>query len=76
MGKFITWRGNSTLNFTQKPILHESLILELHNWIKSCKKKKEKNGNNIVWFYPERALEKAISKSFYNLQFVAMFDNL
>ena len=27
------------------------------------KKKKRKNSNNIVCFYPERALQKAISKS-------------
>jgi len=27
------------------------------------RKKENSNNNNVVWFYPERALQKAISKS-------------
>jgi len=31
--------------------------------LSKIRKKENSNNNNIVWFYPERALQKAISRS-------------
>ena len=47
-------------NLTLNSRVRYWIFLESHNWIKIRKKE---NNNNIICLYPERTLQKAISKS-------------
>ena len=72
IGQFITWRGNSALNCTWKPmsgfkcnlarnsLVRKRIFFESHN---RRKIRKNENSYNLVCFYPGRAPQKAISKS-------------